>query len=149
METSSKSLPVRETPDGMLEFIADTDVVSILPGCKLVRREKRGGSWDGASIPKPLWNIIGHPFDEKFILASYWHDRMCEDAVTHLDRYLADLIFLYFLYDAKVPLWKCLVMWYACRIWPLLRCINYVYVWLSSRLYYLKEKIKGVEELQK
>lgn len=136
---------VLKTPNNKLEFISDVEMILILPGGKLVRSEKRGYSWDGASIPRFLWRVIGHPLDDRFRLASYWHDRMCEESRTYLDRYLADLIFLYLLHDAKVPLLKCLVMWCACRIWPLLRGIQSIYVWLSLKF---KEKIKGVEKLQ-
>lgn len=35
--------------------------------------------WDGASIPKTFWRIIGPNTDNKFLIASCVHDYMCEN----------------------------------------------------------------------
>lgn len=50
---------------------------------------------DGASIPRPLWSLIGHPFEGRFIRPALDHDIRCEFRVgrwqTVHDRFLATL----------------------------------------------------------
>lgn len=138
MEISdSDPMPVVMTLDKRLKFIADTKMVLKLPVGEVSREEKCGWSWDGASIPKMFWYFIGHPLDTEFRHASYWHDRFCENSKTYIDRCLADLIFLYLLLKAKVPIVKCLLMWLACRAYAL-------FLWKPQRI---KESSKGVQEL--
>ncbi len=38
-----------------------------------------GATVDGASIPKPLWSLIGGPFEGKYREASVVHDYYCEN----------------------------------------------------------------------
>jgi hypothetical protein len=69
--------------------------------------------WDGASIPRPLWWIIGRPKDPRFALASLVHDWICEEAETRPQRVFGDAVFLWLLRDAGVPAWRHYAMFLA------------------------------------
>lgn len=79
------------------------------------RHETAGSSWDGASIPRWAWSIFGHPLQQEYRWASYWHDRLCESATCIEDRTIADAVFLRLLKAAGVPRWRRLAMWAAVR----------------------------------
>ena len=55
---------------------------------------EEGFIYDGASIPKPLWSIIGSPFDADFRLPSALHEFLYRNEVISKER--ADQMF----YDA-------------------------------------------------
>lgn len=40
---------------------------------------KEGYTWDGASIPRFAWRLIGSPSESIFLRASLVHDKMCEN----------------------------------------------------------------------
>lgn len=69
--------------------------------------------WDGASIPRPLWWIIGRPKDPRFALASLVHDWICEEAETRPQRVFGDAVFLWLLRDAGVAPWRHYAMFLA------------------------------------
>lgn len=50
--------------------------------------------WDGATIPRIFWRIIGAKTDPRFLIPSLIHDKLCEN---HLlignDRYLSTKVF--------------------------------------------------------
>jgi hypothetical protein len=73
----------------------------------------RGYQWDGASIPRPLWWIIGRPKDPRFALASLVHDWICEEAETRPQRVFGDAVFLWLLRDAGVAPWRHYAMFLA------------------------------------
>jgi hypothetical protein len=54
-----------------------------------------GFQWNGASIPKFLWPILGSPFAPEMMVASLVHDYLYSDepAVRHISRKQADNIF--------------------------------------------------------
>lgn len=39
----------------------------------------KGYCWDGASIPRAFWRLIGSKTDSSFLIASCVHDYMCEN----------------------------------------------------------------------
>ena len=84
-----------------------------------------GDSWDGASIPRWAWSVIGHPLQDEFRWASFWHDKLCERAECIEDRTLADAVFLALLRDAGVGKWRRLAMWSAVRFYG-------VFLWRRS-----------------
>lgn len=63
---------------------------------------ERGLKFDGASIPRFFWRIIGHPFESDFIVPALTHD--CLYASEWLDRSRADDIFLVLLKQYGVGL---------------------------------------------
>jgi hypothetical protein len=50
----------------------------------------KGEPTDGASIPKVLWTVLGHPFDPDFINAAIIHDHFCREADKSDTRELRD-----------------------------------------------------------
>ena len=121
------SMPVYMSVDGKLKFFEDVTLVLKLPE-RMVRlgfpkslkiEERIGNSWDGASIPKQFWWLIGYPLDVEFRWPSFWHDRLCESACTYRERFVADSVFLHLLLQSKVTKVKCLLMWLACRIYAI------------------------------
>ena len=112
-----EQMPLCATAQG-LEFLSECQLVCSIPdGIRLSRWEPAGACYDGATIPRWAWSIIGHPLEFRFRWASYWHDRLCEGATTQEGRRLADAVFLYLLHEAGVGLWKRSAMWLGCRIY--------------------------------
>jgi hypothetical protein len=93
---------------------------------ELWHKEQAGDSWDGASIPRWAWSIIGHPLEQQFRWASYWHDRLCEQSRTWAQRRLADAVLLVLLHEAGVTYWRRTAMWLAVRAYAWI-------VWRESR----------------
>ena len=62
-----------------------------------------GYIWDGASIPRVFWRLIGSKTDNKFLVPSLIHDVLCEnhDYIEN-DRYFSTLVFERLLYVSKV-----------------------------------------------
>ena len=64
---------------------------------------KKGYCWDGATIPKIFWQLIGAKTDPKFLIPSLIHDYLCEnhDCINN-DRYFSTIVFERLLYVSKV-----------------------------------------------
>lgn len=62
-----------------------------------------GYTWDGASIPRIFWRLIGSKTDNKFLVPSLIHDVLCENH-DYIDdnRYLSTIVFERLLYVSKV-----------------------------------------------
>lgn len=71
-----------------------------------------GFEWNGASIPKIFWFVIGKPTNEKFAMASLFHDYLY---MMRADRCLADNLFRELLDDAKVNGRRVAAMFWAVR----------------------------------
>lgn len=53
----------------------------------------KGTSIDGASIPRPLWSLVGSPYSGDYRRASIVHDVACAAAATPSERRRADKMF--------------------------------------------------------
>ena len=62
-----------------------------------------GYTWDGATIPRVFWRMIGSKTDNRFLVPSLIHDVLCENH-DYIDdnRYLSTIIFERLLYVSKV-----------------------------------------------
>lgn len=59
--------------------------------------------WDGATIPRVFWELIGAKTDSKFLIPSMVHDVLCENHnYVNGDRYFADKVFERLLYVSGV-----------------------------------------------
>ncbi len=60
-------------------------------------------TWDGASIPRFFWRMLGSKTDNRFLIASLIHDVLCEnhDYIDN-DRYFSTIVFERLLYVSKV-----------------------------------------------
>lgn len=54
---------------------------------------EEGYCWDGASIPKFFWRVIGSNTEPEFIIASLLHDKLCENHhYVNNNRYLSTIV---------------------------------------------------------
>ena len=68
-------------------------------------------NWDGATIPRILWPLIGGKGSPEFLIASLFHDYMCEHkAILNGNRYLSSLILREVLIACGTPKWKAGIM---------------------------------------
>ncbi len=64
---------------------------------------KSGYTWDGATIPRFFWRILGAKTDNRFLIPSLIHDVLCENhCYINDDRYLSTLIFERLLFVSKI-----------------------------------------------
>lgn len=62
-----------------------------------------GYTWDGASIPRLFWRLIGAKTDPRFLIPSMIHDVLCENHdYVNSDRYFATTVFERLLFVSKV-----------------------------------------------
>lgn len=76
-----------------------------------------GYRFDGASIPRLLWSLIGSPFEPDLMVAACVHDWYCEHtANSYQSRVIGDAVFFYLLAKAGVPRWRRVVMYLGVRL---------------------------------
>lgn len=77
----------------------------------------KGYTYDGASIIRPFWRIIGSNTDPSFMIPALIHDTLCENH-QYIDnnRYLCDRVFERLLYVAEVPAWRRFLMFHSVEI---------------------------------
>jgi hypothetical protein len=64
-------------------------------------------TWDGASIPRFCWRLIGSNTDPRFLIASMVHDILCENhAYINNNRYLSTLILEKLCQTGGTPAWS-------------------------------------------
>lgn len=70
--------------------------------------------WDGATIPRAFWRLIGSKEDSRFLIPSLVHDVLCENhQYVNDDRYFADKVFERLLYVSDVPALSRWLMFHA------------------------------------
>ncbi len=56
---------------------------------------EEGYRWDGATIPRLFWRLIGSKTEPEFQIASMLHDKLCENhEYINNDRYLSTLVLI-------------------------------------------------------
>lgn len=73
-----------------------------------------GFVYDGASIPRPLWWLIGSPFTGRYRRAALVHDYLY--AVHGCSREEADRVFLEAMDEDRVPKWRRWAMYRGVRL---------------------------------
>lgn len=94
--------------------------ISDAPGITHLVTIPAGYVFDGASVPRIAWSVIGHPFDPTFALAACVHDWYCDAAVRLKDyqlRVIGDSVFFALLARAGVAEWRRVAMYAAVRFW--------------------------------
>lgn len=62
-----------------------------------------GYTWDGATIPRAFWRLIGPKTDQRFLVPSLIHDVLCENKdYIDSDRYFSTCVFERLLYVSNV-----------------------------------------------
>ena len=73
-----------------------------------------GYMWDGATIPRLFWRLIGAKTDPRFLVPSMIHDILCENhSYVNNDRYFADKVFERLLYVSDVPAFSRWLMFHS------------------------------------
>lgn len=63
----------------------------------------KGYTWDGATIPRMFWRLIGSKSDNRFLVPSLIHDVLCENHhYIDNDRYFSTIVFERLLFVSKV-----------------------------------------------
>lgn len=96
-------------------------------GVKLVDKKKgksyqfvipKDYCWDGASIPRAFWRLIGSKTDARFLIPSLIHDQLCENHhYVDNDRYFADKVFERLLYVSGVSAFNRWLMFHSVDNW--------------------------------
>ena len=84
---------------------------------------EKGYIWDGATIPKFLWRVVGSQYNPEFLPASMIHDWLCEhkDFIPKKGAKISSDIFRDILILYKVPTWKANIMASAVRCYQSLQ----------------------------
>lgn len=76
-----------------------------------------GYCFDGASIPRCLWSLIGSPFDPDLMVAAAVHDWYCDHSANcYQSRVIGDAVFFYLLTKAGVARWRRVLMYLGVRM---------------------------------
>lgn len=74
----------------------------------------KGYTWDGATIPRVFWRLIGAKTDSRFLIPSLIHDVLCENhSFVNNDRYFADKVFERLLFVSGVPAFNRWLMFHS------------------------------------
>jgi hypothetical protein len=73
-----------------------------------------GMLFDGASIPRSAWSLIGHPYDHRYLPAAVIHDALYQQQITSRAR--ADSVFREALRANGVNRVRATTMWTAVRL---------------------------------
>ena len=115
----SDALAIQPAPLGkMAVAVEHTVAVTTVDGITHTVTLPAGYIFDGASIPRLVWSVIGHPFDPSFIVAAAVHDWYCDRASETHDyqlRVIGDAVFFSLLRRAGVSWWKRSSMYMAVR----------------------------------
>jgi hypothetical protein len=108
---SSKSVKVEVLEGNQLRLLED---FSYLTDSNILITVTKGFVFDGASIPKFFWRVIGHPFSSKYIRSALIHDILYMTEA--MDRKVADKTFKEMLKHDRVESWKIPLMYNAVRV---------------------------------
>ncbi len=115
----STEMPAAFAPDGDAFVTAETLEVWMGPThhvCHFVMIPK-GYRFDGASIPRLLWSVIGSPFEPDLMVAACVHDWYCEHtADSYQSRVIGDAVFFFLLTEAGVAHWRRVLMYLGVRL---------------------------------
>lgn len=74
--------------------------------------------WDGATIPRCLWCIVGAKTNPKFRIPSLIHDYLCQNKyVINFDRNFSSKVFCALLKVTGVKMWRRNIMYFAVDLW--------------------------------
>lgn len=83
----------------------------------------KGYCFDGASIPRFFWRIIGAPTDNEFLIAALVHDELCSrKELVWKDRQFSSEVFNVLLESAKVCKLKRYLMFHSVNFYQKMFC---------------------------
>ncbi len=75
---------------------------------------EKGYCWDGATIPRFFWRIIGAKTDPRFLIPSLIHDKLCQKHdIINNNRYFSTKVFERLLYVSGVSDFKRWMMFHS------------------------------------
>lgn len=86
-----------------------------------------GVETDGASIPRCLWRICGHPLQVPRVYAALVHDWLYGSAFADVPREKADEIYRELQIAFGIPAWKAWTEWAALRLFGWLHFAGFVW----------------------
>lgn len=111
-------IPVRVLPNSTVMLLEDVlfDVTEMC-GVSVCVDVPKGFHCDGASIPRILWSIVGHPLEGGPLRAAIVHDWLCAQSRTRSERRFADTCFAWILEEMQVPRLRRVAMHLAVRLY--------------------------------
>ena len=116
---SIQKIPESFEPRGDKYAVSYDFVIEVGPTQNVTHRIQlpAGYTFDGASIPRIFWPIVGSPFEPRLMLAACVHDWYCEhSADDYQSRVIGDSVFFFLLRRANVPRWRRVLMYLAVRL---------------------------------
>jgi hypothetical protein len=111
------------SPYGPSLMMVDEDLpvkpIGDFPGVDFAVTIPAGFTFDGATIPRVCWLLIGSPFEPDFQLAACVHDFFCVKSAetgNYKARVVGDGAFFGLLTDAGVPKWRRVLMYLGVRL---------------------------------
>lgn len=104
--TKEEKKDIKAKPFVNLErlFVKVTDKLKVAEYNFLI---ESGYRWDGASIPRIFWRLIGSKTAPEFQIASLLHDKLCENhELVNKDRHLSTLVLIGCMKAADVASFK-------------------------------------------
>jgi hypothetical protein len=81
----------------------------------------KGYCYDGATIPRIFWRVIGSNTDNAFLIAALVHDTLCENhGYIDNDRQLSTDVFVALLQESEVPGYKRFLMKHSVNMYQAL-----------------------------
>ena len=117
-------IPVEIQQDGSVQLLESVCFeITDLCGVQVIIDVPKGFICDGASIPRPMWSLVGHPLSGGPLRAAIVHDHLCNEATTPRARRFADTVFAWIMEEQQVPWLRRMAMFWAVRlygvlIWP-------------------------------
>lgn len=101
-------------------YITATEIRVVLSDSSQIQHSvslPEGYCFDGASIPRCLWSLIGSPFEPSLMLAACVHDWYCDHSRDcYQSRVIGDAVFFYLLTKAGVARWRRVLMYLGVRL---------------------------------
>lgn len=137
--SSGRVLVLSECDDPIAVNLSATDDKPFKTKCKVTFRRGKslhleidaGYTFDGASVPRPLWILKGFGPLDKTIIAALFHDYCCDNP-DELDRVIADAVFVTLLKHSGVGCVRRWLMFKAVRLWSTWRAAEDLWNWRDS-----------------
>ena len=115
MSSFTKPLDTRKLPKGKYELLAHFEYHVGAENSDEIIKVPKGFVCDGATIPKFLWLVIGHPMDA-YAQAAFLHDYICKHLRDKYNRKQGEQIMLEAMKVLGISLWKRRIIYRGLRL---------------------------------
>lgn len=115
-EFGGVAMPIYQGVYGSTHRLAETWTVkgALSDGTTFEIEVKAGFAFDGASIPRALWRVAGHPLEVPRVAAALAHDWLYASQLA--DRQTADEIYRAICREVGISAWKAALEYYTLRM---------------------------------